>query len=135
MKKHLKERPTTEISHNFEIETKTSKEEVESGKFDIKELEALMAALSLLINTKNIDGGTLEIKTDPITKRETATVYQNSDHKPVFMTEEEIEIHYLRNPKKSLEMFVTELKERQATNKVLREIQTNSFETNPKKIN
>ncbi|GEM_PF-6791250 len=132
MKKLSKEQPTSKTNTPFEIETKTSKEEIDSGKLDIKELEALMAALFLLANNKNIDGGVLDIKIDPITKKERATVYQNSDHKPIFMTEEELEIHYLRDPEGSLKALVVELQKRQATNKVIKDIQNDSVQTDQK---
>ncbi len=136
MKKHSKENPTIKRDLSFDIETKVLKEEIDFGKFDKEELEALMAALLLLANKdKNIDSGNLKIKIDPTTKIETATVYRDSDHKPVFMTEDPLEIMYLQDPKKSLEVFVTQLKERQATNKVIQDIQTGSVGTEPKKIN
>ena len=129
MKKVSKEDPTNSTGTSFKIEVQILKKEIDSGKFDIEELRALMAAL-LLLTKNNIDGGTLEIKIDPVTKTEAATVYQNSDHKPVFTTEDLFEMNCLKDPRRSLEMLETELEKRRADENLIEDIQKSLAQPN-----
>lgn len=127
MNKSSKEQPQTNTSRAFEIETKISKEErLDPDKFPIEEWEALLDTLRLLMKGRKGDpenGGTLEIKKNPVTGEESAIVYRNSDHAQVFMTKDGLQIFYLKNPDKILEQIEINEKEKHAADKLIRHIQ------------
>lgn len=124
MKKTSNEQPKTETNTPFEVETRISKEELNPEKFHSEEWEIFLTALRLLAKNKdeNTDNVTLEIKEDPATGRRSAIVYKNSDHATVFMTENEIEINYLKNPVETLRLIETDLESRRMTDKLKEDI-------------
>lgn len=124
MKKSSNEQPKTETNTPFEIETKISKEELNPEKFNSEEWEMFLIALRLLAKNKDQNGGngTLEIKEDSITSKRSAIVYRNSDHATVFMTEDEIEINYLKNSDETLKLIETDLEKSRVTNKLAEDI-------------
>ncbi|MDP3696710.1 MAG: hypothetical protein Q8R55_01620 [Candidatus Taylorbacteria bacterium] len=111
----------------LETETTVQKGELNSDKFGREEWEAFLTALRFLVKNKeqNKDNVTLEIKKNPLTHRRSAIIYRNSDREPIFMTEDEIEITYLQNPEKTLDLIETDLERTRATNQVVEDIKKN----------